>query len=594
MANIATSKSTTEFERYGLMWDSRFHNDLFIELFAYLNHPSEEGQGGRLTRLEHYWKAVDILWNNNPRSPRKVVRNDWTNDMSDGMIYNRYCALAGSGSSGKSDSMAVYGIVNYLASPLNTKVLLTSTTLTAAKLRVWKSVSELWLKEFPGKMVQSNCLIKGYNKVSLLSEETGIKLIPAAGSSSTEIDQGFIGIKQDRVIALLDELSEIPMGVLNACYSNLETNPHFELKAASNPNLYTDPFGVFAEPRDGWNSVSDKDYKWKTSRGVCLRFDAEQSPNIKAGRRLFPWLPSQEAIDMAKHDYGENSRFFYRMFKAFWFAGASEETVYTEGELVQARAHVAIDPEEFGGKDRHAVAVAGGDPAYTQGGDRFPVVYGEVVQLNGKSVLEVQGYEILKDDISNEGAGRSYNSVKLMQELCVNRGISPDNFGYDMTGAGIPFRDIVVSQWSSLPMGINFGGSPSKLQISPVDKRKANDVYANRVTEIWVRMKGLIREKRLRGLPADIVKEICERRWHKAMLTSSRKLKIESKVDMKARGLKSPDLADALFVLCEVAIRNGLMGEMETIEVDKRSKDGWADAAQFNDVLDASDIGLEY
>lgn len=589
------SAPVTEFEKYGMMWDKRFHNNLFVELYCYQNQSNDnEAQGDMLTRLEHYWNAVDILWNNNPRSPRKVVRNEWTDQMSTGMIYNRYCALAGSGSSGKSDSMAVYGIVNYLASPLNTKVLLTSTTLTAAKLRVWKSVSELWLKEFPGKMVQSNCLIKGYNKVSQLSEETGLKLIPAAGSSQTEIDQGFIGIKQDRVIALLDELSDIPLGVLNACYSNLETNPHFELKAASNPNLYTDPFGIFAEPRDGWNSVTEHDYQWKTSRGICMRFDAEKSPNIQAGKVLYPWLPSQDSIDMAKNDYGENSRFFYRMYKAFWFAGASEETVYTEGELIQAKAHQPIDRDEYKGKDSMAIPVAGGDPAYTQGGDRFPVVYGKVVQLGGKAVLEVEGYEVLKDDISAEGAGRSYHSVKLMQELSVKRGISPENFGYDMTGAGIPFRDIVVSQWSSMPLGVNFGGAPSKLQISPVDKRKANDVYANRVTEIWVRMKGLVREGRVRGLPADIIKEICERRWHKAMLTNSRKLKIESKVDMKARGLKSPDLADAFFVLCEVVIRNGLMGEMEQIEVDKRSADTWDDAVAFNDVLQASDTSLDY
>jgi len=594
MSNISTSRTSTEFERYGLRWDTQWHNDLYIELYCYLHHPSPEGEGGRLKQLEHYWNAVDILWNNNPRSPRKVVRNDWTNDMTTGMIYNRYCALAGSGSSGKSDSMAVYGIVNYMASPLNTKVLLTSTTLTAAKLRVWKSVSELWLKEFPGKMVQSNCLIKGYNKVGILSEETGLKLIPAAGSSSTEIDQGFIGIKQDRVIALLDELSEIPMGVLNACYSNLETNPHFELKAASNPNLYTDPFGVFSEPADGWNSITEDDYKWKTSRGVCYRFDAEKSPNIKAGRVIYPWLPSQTSIDMAKNDYGENSRFFYRMFKAFWFAGASDETIYTEGELITNKANKKIDISEYAGEAKRDVIVAGGDPAYTQGGDRFPVVYGQVVQLKGKSVLEVLGYEILKDDLSKDQAGRSYNSVRLMQELAVKHSISPENFGYDMTGAGIPFRDIVVSQWSSLPMGVNFGGAPSKLQISPVDKRLGADVYANRVSEIWVRMKGLVREGRIRGLPPEIIKEICERRWHKNMLTSSKKLRIESKVDMKHRGLKSPDLADAFFVLCEVAIRNGLMGQMETIEVDRRASSSWEEAAAYHDIVGLSDTSLDY
>ena len=77
------------------------------------------------------------------------------------------------------------------------------------------------------------------------------------------------------------------------------------------------------------------------------------------------------------------------------------------------------------------------------------------------------------------------------------------------------------------------------------------------------------------------------------MLTGG-KLRIESKVDMKKRGMPSPDVADAFFVLCEVIIRLGLMGEMEEIEIDKRSKDGWADLVAMHDMIALSDQSLTF
>jgi len=579
---------------YGMFWDIQSHNETSIELYCFLNADGLAGQGQRLSRVEHFWNCCDLIWNNNPLAPAsaKVHRNDWSHRMAVGMIENAYCSLAGCASSGKSHMMAALGIINYLASPLNTKVVMSSTTLTAARDRIWKSVSVLWLDSFPGKMVQSKCLIRGYNDKGKLSDETGLKLIAPGGTASSEIDPAFIGLKQERFLVFLDELSELPMGVLNACYSNLDNNFHFEMKAASNPNLYTDPFGVFSRPVGGWTSVAESDDEWETSRGVCLRFDSERSPNIEAGEILFPWLPKQKSIDSAVKDFGRRSRAFYRMHKAFWFADASDETIYTEGELLMCKADQPIDDEEFGGKDPQEVFCAGGDPAYTQGGDRFPVVIGRVVQIDGKSVLEVTDVEMIDDDIESKEANRSYHSVREMEQICSKYSIDPENFGFDMTGAGIPFRDIVVSEWSSLPLGVNFGGSPSKLQISPVDKRLANEVYSNRVSELWVRMKGLLREGRIRGIPEEMIAEISQRRWHD--IQSKGKLRIESKVLMKKRGLKSPDLGDSLFVLLETAIRRGLMGEMEEVKLDKRGKDAWFKVQSYHDVVELSDLDLSY
>ena len=201
-----------------------------------------------------------------------------------------------------SDGMAVYSIVQYMAAPFTTKVVVSSTTIKMAHLRIWRSVTELWLPSFPGNMIYSRCLIKGMDPKAPDSycDGTGIGLIPPAGGLGVEIDSNFLGIKQDRLIVMLDEFSELPLSVLNACYSNLSNNKYFEMKAASNPNMYHDSFGVFAKPKAGWASVTEKDRQWETSRGICIRFDAEDSPNMKLGENKYPWLPSKEAIEQAK------------------------------------------------------------------------------------------------------------------------------------------------------------------------------------------------------------------------------------------------------------------------------------------------------
>jgi hypothetical protein len=129
------------------------------------------------------------------------------------------------------------------------------------------------------------------------------------------------------------------------------------------------------------------------------------------------------------------------------------------------------------------------------------------------------------------------------------------------------------------------------MQISPIDKRIATDVYYNRVSEIWVRMKGLMREGRIRGLTPEIIRELVERRWHN---NNGAKLRVESKKDMKMRTGMSPDIVDALMILVELCVKLGLMGEMEAVEIDKRSSAAWNRSVAMHDIEGGSDLDLEW
>ena len=570
-------------------------------LYKHSEEPEGTGVGERGSRWHHFKWCADLLWNLS-LSPRKVIWNPWTDKMLKAMINNDYVGLAGCGSSGKSDSAAVFAIIEYLSYPMGTLVLITSTTIKDAQKRVWKSVAQLWnaLKDPPGYMIQSKAMIAGIDKSGKKSIATGLQIV-AAQKGQDEDKMEMAGQKAECLILIADELPELSMGVLRTAYSNLSVGSvgiprpdgttretPFKLIAMGNPSTYSDPFGRFCEPKAGWKSVTEDDWEWETSRGICLRFDASQSPNILAGERIYPWMPTQKTIDQAKHDFNEKSRIFYRMYKGFWFADADTETIYSESEIIQMDAH-----KDYKGTDIESeVAFAGADPAFSAGGDRFPIVYGRVFYRGEKDpVIQIDGIHLLKEDVTDSSVPRSHAMVRQMRDFCISKNISPSHIGYDMTGAGLPFRDVVISEWSSLPLGINFGGKASDLAVSPIDKRKSSEVYGNRVSELWVRAKGMIREGLIYGLNAEIVEELVQRRWH---AQSSRLLKVESKVDMKQRTGQSPDICDAMMCMLETIVYNGVVSQIETRNLDLRASPIWENNMMMHDIEGQSDIDLDF
>lgn len=67
--------------------------------------------------------------------------------------------VSGCASSGKSMLGAVYGLVNWMSDPINTMVLMTSTSLKESGKRIWGHAQRLWTFAppgiWPGRMVSS-------------------------------------------------------------------------------------------------------------------------------------------------------------------------------------------------------------------------------------------------------------------------------------------------------------------------------------------------------------------------------------------------------------------------------------------------------
>ena len=509
-------------------------------------------QHDRAVAKEYYfWRICDELWNNDDLPEKLMIRHPWADRMIKNAIRNKYLAVGGSASSGKSHTMAAWGLVNFLSQPQNTLILVTSTTLREARKRIWGSIISLLtvVEDAPIKIRDSIGNIAYINEKGDLIEKAGLSLIAAEKSKTREAVGKFIGIKQKRVIVIADELSELSEAILNAGLTNLSKNPDFQMIGMSNPNSRFDAFGVWSQPKSGWDSIDAQiDDEWETKwGGKYIRLDGERSPNILAGETIYPWLPTEAKLAEDRALLGPESRGYMRMVRAVFFDSEETEGIYSEAELARSGS---LGKVQWTGKP---IPVAGLDPAFTNGGDRTILYTGKVgYDTKGQYVCELGEAVHLNDDATNKAIPRTYQIVKQVKDHCEKRGILPENLAVDSTGAGAPFCDVLAGEWSSGFLRVGFGGKASDKRVSANSSLVGEELYVNRVSELWFVGKELVRTRQLFGINGDLAQEICARNYE-LVKGGTLRVKIESKADFKSRFGRSPDLADAAFLCLDMA-----------------------------------------
>ena len=151
--------------------------------------------------------------------------------------------------------------------------------------------------------------------------------------------------------------------------------------------------------------------------------------------------------------------------------------------------------------------------------------------------------------------------ITELKKICAEEGIAPENLATDSSaGGGKTFADALWSQWSNAFQRVDFGGKASDRPVSAADREKSSVRFANRVSELWAVGKELIRCDQLRNITKEMADDMTSRRYkdNKAADGGSR-IKVESKVEMKQRINRSPDVFDSGAVLIELCrTRHGL------------------------------------
>lgn len=545
--------------QYGRWWPKKI-DQFNRELYCFRN-PMPLEKGGE-SREYHFKRIVSALWPDD--GPKPFIWHPWAERMLEAACANKYLAVAGCASSGKTDFFAVWAIVNFIVAPYDTMVLVTSTTLKDSRKRIWGSIRDYWqaAPPLPGKLVDSMGLIRFDDGTGGTSDKCGITLIAAEKKKEKEAVGKLIGFKNTRVIVIADEMPELSESILEASASNLSLNPEFQFIGIGNPASRFDAFGILAKPKGGWQSISPMEDEWETERGLCIRFDGEKSPNVITGKLIYPWIVTQVKLDEAKARFGENSLAYYRMFRGYWAPTGEDDNIYSETEIIAAGADqdaIWLEPP---------TKVAALDPAFTNGGDRTPVQFGLFgVSRDGIPTLMYTHRELLQDDVTNKKKTRTEQIVQQFKDLCEEEGVDSYNSAYDKSGAGGPFGDVVSMMWSPDVLGVQFGGKASDLPVSISDNTLSSDRYVNRVTELWFGAKELIRTGQLKGIDRELAKEMCSRKYSTQKGVGLRMV-VESKTDMKARTGESPDLADSAMILIELCRQRFGFGGM-TVQIKR-------------------------
>lgn len=532
---------------------------LLIELFCFQQKISKRMQWnlGGSTPRDHFKRVALMLWPENNKNGPSFRWHPAAERMLDASCENKYLGIAGSSGFGKSQYFSIWSIINFISSPKNTMVIVTSVSLEGARGRIWGQIEKFWspLEKmgFPGKLVSSRGMIVYAERSGADYEKTqgnlaGIMLVASdKRKNASEATAKFQGLHQDTVVFVADELSEISESVPESAWSNLAsgTRLRFQFVGISNPVSYTDAFGKFTKPRAGWTSIDVNTGEWETDFGKCLHFDDLKNPNVLSGKKIYDWMRTQEDFD-AVPEAKRNSSQFWKMYRGFWCPLGIDDTIYSDVEIVSTKS----DTPAIWLRD-DAIWLSGLDPAVTVGGDRCVAYFAKLgTGKSGLKTFEFQNHEIIYDEVENQDETISEQIIRKWRKMCEAKNIPPRHCGFDNTGVGISLGHMISMLWSSEVLPIDFGGAASDLPVSAYDRTPSKEKYYNRVSELWHGAKEYLQTGQIRGIDPVLQREMTAR---KTVEDGGRKIRIEKKIEMKLRTGESPDVADAAFVVLEVA-----------------------------------------
>lgn len=534
--------------KYGILAPEGL-NDLEVELQAFFLNPAPNIGG--LGRAEHFWNIVSLLWGEKSKLAKEnqFIRNPWSEKFITNACEHTYLAVLGAANSAKTDTAALWGLVNWLADPVHTLILNTSTSLKDSRKRCWGRIVHYYTAcaGLPGRLVDSLGVIRTDDGSGVFEDSRGICLIAGEKKKEKEAIGKMIGMKQKRMIMIADELPELSPAILSAAMSNLAVNPNFQLIGIGNFASMYDPLGEFAKPKRGYGSVTADDEEWETETGYCIRFDGMKSPNLVLGEDKYPFLYNSKNLKKHRETYGPNSAELWRMCRSFPCPIGNENVIYTEADLIAGQAE---DPTCIW--QTEPTRVSSMDPSFTSGGDR-------AIQMIGRFGFCTDSVWRLKLDKTinlHEDVGisspRDYQIARQFRDNCVREGIMPENTAMDTTGAGSVMWSIICEEWDKRVLAVNFSGAASNLFVRANDLHTGKMAFDRRVSELWWVGREFMKYGQLRGIDPDTARELKARQYTTVKGPEGLKVSVEEKKDMKKRLGFSPDLGDCFAILLDL------------------------------------------
>lgn len=555
--------------RYELSFPDHY-NDLKIEMLCIRKGGrwQDNGRWFGLGDIQHYHNVRCLLW-------PELDDHRWYRLCRDEILNGKIVVLAGCGSSGKTHAPAWIRLVEWICFPEETCVLVSSETIGGLRKRVWAEMTMLWQKakdrfpdDIPGYLLDSalalttDTIDDDLQKRRVRDMRKGIFGIANKVGGKVIGLTPYIGIKQKRMRLIFDEAQMMNSGSLSA-FANLNQNQDFKATILGNFNDPYDALGKAACPKTGWSGYLEpsKTAVWDTEfmNGRCVNLIGVDSPNFDdpAHPNKYPYLTGPRKIREVLSAFPKDSYEYMSQCVGSMKIGTMERRVITRD---LCKRYHALEDVVWSGDD--LTLIGGMDSAY--GGDRC--VIGHVTfgrDVNRKVILSINP-PVTVPILINSTQIAEEQIAQFVKEYCTKHGIPPENFFHDSTGRGT-LGTFISRAWSDLTNPVEFGGRPTDRPVgldlyvfdSVTHKRRlklCSEHYSKFVTELWWSVRYAIECEQVRNLPEDVMEEGCMRMWDKV---AGDKYEIESKVDMKDRVGKSPDLMDWLSICVEGARRRG-------------------------------------
>jgi len=475
-----------------------------------------------------------------------MVQNEQTDRIWKALDTHPYLAIMGHASASKTFTCAAWFLLDWWSRSHETALMITSDTIASMNRRVWSDVKILMTKTsvpMHGILIDSKRIIKH-------SQTDDKNAISGVAAESDDAQSKIQGVHTKYVRILIDEADNKLSQSVWGAISNLGSSGELRVVALANPVDRLTEFGMHVEPKDGWGSINpDLDDEWDSRMGWhVLRLDGLKSPNLVAGRDVFPFLLTINGVNKIREEKGENSREWWSYVRAWYPKEGTIQSVFSNEIIEKSRQKITWYAD--------TTPIASCDPAF-EGGDDCVVCLGRMGRLASdprKTGIEVSQFVKIKRKHTDKPVSIDFGDQILA--ILKNHNVLPENFAIDCTGNALGMSDYIQHIWKASTLPVNFGGSPTNMMITTEDTKKASERFDRFVSELWYVGREWMRLGLLHvaSMPRDLAIQLEGRLYD---IHTKGKIRVETKAEMKERRLASPDEGDALMLLVHLArVRN--------------------------------------
>lgn len=352
----------------------------------------------------------------------------------------------------------------------------------------------------------------------------------ALGFATRDYDaNAFQGLHGAHIMVIADEAAGLTETIWEGIFSVLRGG-HSRLLAIGNPTSV-----------DGRFFAAFQSERWKT-----FHISAFDTPNLQGQGVVIPGLVTEEDVENAKEDWGEDSPLYVARILGR-FPDVMEDTLITIS-MVERAGQGTWTEEEMAQEDPEEPIEIGADFArYGSDENVFIARRGRLAfdwesfgasALGNTGVMTAAGR--LKNFIMKHYEAHKQATRKTGKRMLVKC----DAVGL---GGGVPDRLRELQNEGQLPRDIEI------IDMNAGAKPNNPNKYYDAGTEMWVGLADRLKEDRAYGPVFAQKRVLAQLTGRKYQVLSDGRIKLESKEDMKKRGLHSPDWGDAIcFAYAEV------------------------------------------